>query len=99
MDNFFNHVASLMSNLLRSTVRKSLEDLEALIGLYRAGNNYNGDYHIFRDLAVPELKQPSTLFLVRLKVKTEKITGKTCIIFCIENSILSYQNSWTSFQT
>ena len=64
MDNFFNSVSSLMSNLLRRTVGKSLGDLIAMMQLYQQGNNYEGEYHIFRGLAVPELKQPCTLFLV-----------------------------------
>lgn len=65
MDHFFNSIASLMSNLLRSVVNKSLIDLVNFMLQYKEGNDYTGEYHIFRGLAVPELKQPNTLILVR----------------------------------
>lgn len=64
MDDFFNAVASLMSDLLRRCIQRSLNDLIAMMELYKEGNNYEGDYHILRGLAVTKLKQPSTIFLV-----------------------------------
>lgn len=66
MDHFFNSITSLMSNLLRSVVKKSLQDLIDFMLQYKEGNDYPGEYHIFRGLAVSRLKQPSTLILVRL---------------------------------
>ena len=64
MDDFFNSVNALMSNLLRRTVAKSLKDLVDMMEMYREGNNYPEEYHIFRGLAVAQLKQPCTIFLV-----------------------------------
>jgi len=64
MDEFFNCVASLMSDLVRRTVERSLRDLVDMMETYADGNEYEGDYHIFRGLAVPQLKQLCTIFLV-----------------------------------
>ncbi|KAF6040218.1 hypothetical protein EB796_001432 [Bugula neritina] len=64
MDEFFNCVASLMSDLVRRTVERSLRDLVDMMKTYADGNDYEGDYHIFRGLAVPQLKQLCTIFLV-----------------------------------
>lgn len=66
MDDFFNAIASLMSDLLRRTIQRSLSDLIDMMELYKEGNNYQGDYHILRGLAVAKLKQPATIFLVML---------------------------------
>lgn len=57
-----------MSNLLRSVVKKSLQDLIDFMLQYQDGNDYPEEYHIFRGLAVSQLKQPSTLILVCLIV-------------------------------
>ena len=64
MDHFFNSIASLMSNLLRRVVERSLDDFVALLEQYKGGNDYDGEYLIFDGLAVSRFQQPSTLFLV-----------------------------------
>ena len=57
-----------MSDLLRRCIQRSLDDLIAMMHLYKDGNNYKGEYHILRDLAVAKLKQPSTIFLVSILI-------------------------------
>ena len=64
MDRFFESVASLMSNLLRSCVENSLAELVELMETYLDGNQYTGTYEIFNGLATPELIHPVTVFLV-----------------------------------
>lgn len=53
MDKFFNSIASLMSNLLRSCVINSMYDLVDLIEEYSEGNSYQGEYTLFKGLALP----------------------------------------------
>ncbi|XP_067934548.1 dynein axonemal heavy chain 3-like [Watersipora subatra] len=83
MDNFFNSVASLMSNLLRRAVERSLDDLVDMMQMYVDGNNYSGDYHIFRGYAVSELQQPCTVFL-GADYATEKVVITPSTSECIE---------------
>ncbi|CAH1783206.1 unnamed protein product, partial [Owenia fusiformis] len=63
MDHFFGSVASLMSNLLRSCVEKSIHDLVDLVEDYCNGNKYEGVYNIFSGLALPMKYHPVTFFL------------------------------------
>ncbi|XP_052058680.1 dynein axonemal heavy chain 3-like isoform X1 [Mytilus californianus] len=53
MEHFFESVSSLMSNLLRSCVQKSIYDLVDLVEEYFTGNNYEGAYNIMKDLGLP----------------------------------------------
>ena len=70
MDRFFDSVASLMSNLLRSCIENSLADLLELMETYLDGNEYEGAYDPFArfeeriNLATPQLIHPVTIFLV-----------------------------------
>jgi len=64
MDHFFNSVACLMSNLLRSTVKNSIYDLVDLVEEYFEGNKYEGDYSIFHGLALPQKIHPVRFFMV-----------------------------------
>ena len=65
MDHFFNSVATLMSNLLRSCVTNSIYDLVALVEEYWEGNRYDGEYDIMKDLGLPQKLHPVTFFMVR----------------------------------
>ncbi len=53
-----------MSNLLRSCVEESLEDLLTLLEEYLDGNMYDEEYSIFAGLALPQKIQPVKIFLV-----------------------------------
>ena len=53
MEHFFESVSSLMSNLLRSCVEKSIYDLVDLVEEYFTGNSYEGAYNIMKDLGLP----------------------------------------------
>ena len=64
MDRFFECIASLMSNLLRSCVKNSLDDLTSFLGEYIGGNDYTGEYDLFAGLALPTRVVPVNLFLV-----------------------------------
>ena len=64
MDHFFNSIASLMSNLLRSCVQNSIMDLVDLLEEYKNGNDYSGEYNVFRGLGLPSMVHPVTLFMV-----------------------------------
>ena len=64
MDRFFECIASLMSNLLRSCVKNSLDDLTAFVSEYIDGNDYAGEYDLFSGLALPTRVVPVNLFLV-----------------------------------
>ena len=64
MDHFFESVASLMSNLLRSCVENSIWDLVEFLEVYLEGNEYEGEYNLFRGLALPQVIHPITIFLV-----------------------------------
>lgn len=68
MDHFFGCTAALMANLLRSTVENSIGDLVDLLEEYSDGNAYNGQYNIFRGLALPQLVHPVTVFLVKWRL-------------------------------
>jgi hypothetical protein len=57
-------MATLMSNLIRSTVCNSIKDLIDLVEDYHEGNAYEGDYDIFKDLALPQKIHPVTIFMV-----------------------------------
>ncbi|XP_052779096.1 dynein axonemal heavy chain 3-like isoform X2 [Mya arenaria] len=63
MDHFFNSVACLMSNLLRSTVKNSVYDLVDLVEEYWEGNRYDGEYNIFQGLALPHKIHPVRIFM------------------------------------
>ena len=64
MDHFFNSVATLMSNLLRSCVTNSIYDLVDLVEEYWEGNKYEGEYDIMKGLALPQKLHPVTFFMV-----------------------------------
>ena len=64
MDHFFNSVATLMSNLLRSCVTNSIYDLVDLVEEYWEGNKYEGKYDIMKDLALPQKLHPVKFFMV-----------------------------------
>jgi dynein heavy chain len=64
MDKFFNSIASLMSNLLRSCVINSIYDLVDLIEEYDDGNSYVGEYKLFGGLALPTKIHIVHFFLV-----------------------------------
>ena len=64
MDHFFNSVATLMSNLLRSCVTNSIYDLVDLVEEYWEGNRYDGEYDIMKDLGLPQKLHPVTFFMV-----------------------------------
>ena len=64
MDRFFECIASLMSNLLRSCVKNSLDELVAFVEEYVEGNSYEGEYDLFAGLALPNRIVPVNLFLV-----------------------------------
>ncbi|XP_023932407.1 dynein heavy chain 3, axonemal [Lingula anatina] len=63
MDHFFNSAASLMSNLLRSVVKKSMFDLVDLLEQYADGNAYEGEYNIMAGFGLPQKFHPITIFL------------------------------------
>ncbi|KAH3881436.1 hypothetical protein DPMN_005362, partial [Dreissena polymorpha] len=63
MDHFFNSVATLMSNLLRSAVINSISDLVDLIEEYTGGNQYDGEYDIYSGLALPQKIHPVRIFM------------------------------------
>ncbi|XP_064605237.1 dynein axonemal heavy chain 3-like isoform X2 [Liolophura sinensis] len=71
MDHFFNSVASLMSNLLRKCVKKSIYDLVRLLEEYADGNAYTGEYHIFSQLALPGVTHLVTVFMDKDMSKME----------------------------
>ena len=64
MDRFFECIASLMSNLLRSCVKNSLDELVEFVEEYVEGNDYAGEYDLFAGLALPTRVVPINLFLV-----------------------------------
>lgn len=66
MDHFFNSAASLMSNLLRTTVKKSIYDLVELLEEYHEGNDYEGNYNIMDGLGLPIKFHPITIYMVRM---------------------------------
>lgn len=68
MDHFFNSIASLMSNLLRSCVISSIYDLVTLIEEYREGNRYEGEYTLFQGLALPTKIHIVHFFMVSVSV-------------------------------
>ena len=65
MDHFFGSVAALMANLIRSCVDNSLKDLAELLEEYSEGNSYEGEYGIFKDLALPQKIHPVQISMVR----------------------------------
>ena len=64
MGHFFESVASLMSDLVRSTIENSIEDMLDILEEYSEGNVYEGTYNIFAGLALPEKIHPLRIFLV-----------------------------------
>ena len=85
MDRFFESVASLMSNLLRSCVENSLADLLELMETYLDGNQYDSLYNPFAtnseervSLATPQLIHPVTIFLV--SVTEEMFFWGICVL-------------------
>lgn len=65
MDNFFNSLATLMSNLVRSCVNKSISDLVEWVELYKEGSAYSGDYFV-SDQWLAVRTQPIKIFMVSL---------------------------------
>ncbi|XP_041348477.1 dynein heavy chain 3, axonemal-like isoform X2 [Gigantopelta aegis] len=63
MDHFFGSIGSLMSNLLRSCVVNSINDLVDLIEEYFEGNTYEGAYDLMSGLGLPKLIHPITFYL------------------------------------
>lgn len=64
MEGFFECVTTLMSTLVRSCVEQSVGDLVALLEEYPQGNDYQGDYHISCDLALPVKIHPIKFYMV-----------------------------------
>lgn len=64
MQHFNESINCLMSNLLRSCVKKSIYDLVDLIEEYYEGNKYEGVYDIFSGLALPLKIHPVKFFMV-----------------------------------
>ncbi|KAL3852322.1 hypothetical protein ACJMK2_015979 [Sinanodonta woodiana] len=54
MDHFFASLATLMSNLLRSCVKNSINDLVTMVEEYYKGNKFDGEYNMFEGLALPQ---------------------------------------------
>ena len=68
MDHFFESLASLMSNLLRSTVENSITDMLDLLEEYHEGNEYTGTYDVMvTSLAHPQKIHPVKFFLVNTR--------------------------------
>ncbi|KAJ8047551.1 Dynein heavy chain 3, axonemal [Holothuria leucospilota] len=63
MDHFFNSLATLMSNLVRSCVDKSVSDLVEWVELYKEGSAYSGDYFV-SDQWLAVRTQPIKIFMV-----------------------------------
>uniref|UniRef100_A0A1I8FV89 DHC_N2 domain-containing protein n=1 Tax=Macrostomum lignano TaxID=282301 RepID=A0A1I8FV89_9PLAT len=63
MSNFFNCIAQVMSKCIRMTVELSCSDLVRLLETYSAGNDYEGDYTMTCDLALPQLPSVFRVFL------------------------------------
>ncbi|XP_065937642.1 dynein axonemal heavy chain 3 isoform X7 [Magallana gigas] len=87
MDKFFNSIASLMSNLLRSCVINSMYDLVDLIEEYSEGNSYQGEYTLFKGLALPT-KIHIVHFFMQENVEKVDINFKPsfpdiCDFFCL----------------
>lgn len=60
MDNFFECIATLMSNNLRSLVEKSLDDLVFLFEVYKDGNAFKGEF----ERVLPVTPQPIVVSVV-----------------------------------
>lgn len=60
MDNFFECIATLMSNNLRSLVEKSLDDLVSLFEVYKDGNAFKGEF----ERVLPVTPQPIVVSVV-----------------------------------
>ncbi|XP_071815449.1 dynein axonemal heavy chain 3-like isoform X3 [Apostichopus japonicus] len=63
MDHFFNSVATLMSNLARSCVERTIQDLVEWVELYEGGSAYSGDY-FQSDQWLAIRPQPIQIFMV-----------------------------------
>lgn len=63
MDHFFNSVATLMSNLARSCVERTIQDLVEWVELYDGGSAYSGDY-FQSDQWLAIRPQPIQIFMV-----------------------------------
>lgn len=64
MDRFFSAVGSLMSLLIRSITEATLTDLVDFLDEYQNGNNYNGTYNFFKDLALPHRRIPFLFYFL-----------------------------------
>ncbi|XP_043569115.1 dynein axonemal heavy chain 3-like [Chiloscyllium plagiosum] len=62
MDHFFGSVATLTSNLLRSIVEGSLQELVQIFEVYQQGNSYEGDYPT-DSLGLPVKPHPIIIFV------------------------------------
>ncbi|KAL4226016.1 hypothetical protein ACF0H5_014003 [Mactra antiquata] len=86
MDHFFNCAATLMCNLVRYTVTNSISDLVDLVEEYYEGNNYTGDYNIFKGLALPQKIHPVTIFFTEdmenIEAKFKPTFSEICDFFC-----------------
>ena len=73
MDHFMGAISSMMSNLLRSCVYNSMEDLCQLLEEYHHGNDYQGTYSTLAGLGLPVKVHPVKFFMVRSKVMVKSI--------------------------
>ena len=64
MEHLFHSVSALMSALLRDLVEGSIRALVDLMEQYGSGNMYEGEYSIYRGLALPTNHNPIRVFLV-----------------------------------
>jgi hypothetical protein len=53
-----------MSNIMRSLIEDTLNELMAFLDQYRDGNDYEGVYDIYKGLALPHLLVPFRLYLM-----------------------------------
>ena len=90
MDHFFESLASLMSNLVRSTVENSIADMLDLLEEYFEGNAYTDTYDVFTTkLAHPQKIHPVKFFLVR----THTVSLINLVCFAVFLNIYSICNT------
>ena len=64
MEKYFESVGMLMSNLVRTCVENSVEELVTLVENYPEGNSYEGLYDIYKGLALPTKIHPIKIYMV-----------------------------------
>jgi len=64
MEHFFRSVGTLMSEQLRYCIERSLEDFVEFLEQYGDGNDYEGEYNVFRGLGLPTRNHPLRVFVV-----------------------------------